>query len=191
MNSYPKIRDFSANCTCPIYPLPLLRLYVIGISEFINSRRIRYLTQRPISDGFQVGKLTGIDFPYEHWSLEIIRLSSDQTKMILWSMILVTQINWTSNKQLKWQVKMFRIQIAILRTRPAMDANGTVFLIFFKNCDLYIKLHFEVSKTCSSVDNIAWTTNPKTVWPSAGGYASWLTGLNLHRVLNFFLREVK
>ena len=79
MTSYSKIRDFSANCTCLIYPLPLLRLYVIGISEFINSRRIRYLTQRPISDGFQVGKLTGIDFPYEHWSLEIIRLSSDQT----------------------------------------------------------------------------------------------------------------
>ena len=146
MNSYPKIRDFSANCTCPIYPLPLLRLYVIGISEFINSRRIRYPTQRPISDGFQVGKLTGIDFPYEHWSLEIIRLSSDQTKMILWSMILVTQINWTSNKQLKWQVKMFWIQIAILCTRPAMDANRAVFLIFFKNCDLwYIKVHSTVS----------------------------------------------
>ena len=98
------------------------------------------------STSLYVGKLTGIDFPYEHWSLEIIRLSSDQTKMILWSMILVTQINWTSNKQLKWQVKMFWIQIAILCTRPAMDANRAVFLIFFKNCDLwYIKVHSTVS----------------------------------------------
>ena len=58
MSYYPKIRDFSANCTCSIYPLPLLRPYVIRISEFINSHRIRCLTQRPISDGFQVRKLT-------------------------------------------------------------------------------------------------------------------------------------
>ena len=58
MSYYTKIRDFSANCTCSIYPLPLLRLCVIGISEFINSHPIRCPSQRPISDGFQVRKLT-------------------------------------------------------------------------------------------------------------------------------------
>ena len=78
----------------------------------------------------------GIDFHYEHGVLKFY--DSRQTKLQKWSYECdLSNPNKLNEQQTaleltwKWQVKMFWIQIAILCTGPAMDANGTVFLIFF------------------------------------------------------------